>query len=611
MVDKFSSTNASKEQIQNKVLSPDPKGSATLIRPWMVKIFIYREDLENRECSGSLLNKKFVITAAHCFCGTVVRCGGRNFKKIITSDEEPLLEQVRVSVRYKGEGEPILHSVRRLIIHPNYYQYSGETVAGNTDVALIMTNNDVFEIDEKDPSKTKDPMIAPICLPPKMGYNPDDDQSDVGIFEAFEDLDCFIIADDKMNVPYPYRREDLTMDKRWLSCHPGRLPPSSVVNKIGKNSFITGFGSTAREDTRENARFQCTTNSYGPSDSILQKCTSSCYKELKTSVDVDYGMNSYNEWGDRNQLPYPLTEGNPSMVLPVCQEFKRSKLAEALALHYSERSADDDSFLGWVKIYDLTPNQEKEIICYPFDLDTQVNSGRNYLAHPYRHGWCTVCDEGTIGQCLPAPQSRWGWCQPQCDEDYFQAPEDTSIREAIVDSFLYENCSSNINIQTEFCTGVPIVGGYGQVWTLKDGEFERQRNELRNFHELTRPDDESFDVSKRRQIIQHTSTIGDVCYGDAGGSVWKYWAFRDGSDESENRVHKLAVLTGVVSRFEEHCGAIDTGGPQHSTHTRVTKILDWINKWIVDGRCYPNNQEPVLPESEMNYEFEPFYFDED
>ena len=64
------------------------------------------------------------------------------------------------------------------------------------------------------------------------------------------------------------------------------------------------------------------------------------------------------------------------------------------------------------------------------------------------------------------------------------------------------------------------------------------RNELRNFHELYQD----------RQMIQHTSTLGDVCYGDAGGSVWKYWAFRDGNLGMENRVHKLAVLTGVVSR---------------------------------------------------------------
>ena len=126
--------------------------------------------------------RKFVITAAHCFCGTVVRCDGKDFQKIFNSDEEPLLEKVAVSVKYKGEGEdPIMHTVRRLIIHPDYYQTSGETVtgadsneilfpclwlvscyqycaligwnwhfvhnfSGNTDVALIMTHTDVFEV---------------------------------------------------------------------------------------------------------------------------------------------------------------------------------------------------------------------------------------------------------------------------------------------------------------------------------------------------------------------------------------------------------------------------------------------------------------------------------
>ena len=94
---------------------------------------------------------------------------------------------------------------------------------------------------------------------------------------------CIFYLDDQMNVPYPYNREDLQMDKRWLSCHPGSIPIfdsdffftnatdqskernwtnwhgigrllPSEVNKIGKNSYITGFGSRAREDTHENVR---------------------------------------------------------------------------------------------------------------------------------------------------------------------------------------------------------------------------------------------------------------------------------------------------------------------------------------------------------------------
>ena len=28
------------------------------------------------------------------------------------------------------------------------------------------------------------------------------------------------------------------------------------------------------------------------------------------------------------------------------------------------------------------------------------------------------------------------------------------------------------------------------------------------------------------QGVQHTQAEGDVCYGDAGGSVWKLWSFR-------------------------------------------------------------------------------------
>jgi hypothetical protein len=49
---------------------------------------------------------------------------------------------------------------------------------------------------------------------------------------------------------------------------------------------------------------------------------------------------------------------------------------------------------------------------------------------------------------------------------------------------------------------------------------------------------------------QHTSAVGDACFGDAGGSVWKMWRFRDPASASADRPSQLAVLTGVVSRLE-------------------------------------------------------------
>ena len=136
--------------------------------------------------------------------------------------------------------------------------------------------------------------------------------------------------------------------------------------------------------------------------------------------------------------------------------------------------------------------------------------------------------------------------QPQCDDDRFQDPIDDEIREAAVDAFVFEDCSRNVNLYTEFCTAAPITSGFGQVWRYfyGNGTWLKIRNEVRTFHKTTK----DVDPGDPPGHTQHTSNIGDVCYGDAGGSVWKYWMFRAPEASEDKRVHKLAVLTGVVSR---------------------------------------------------------------
>ena len=65
-----------------------------------------------------------------------------------------------------------------------------------------------------------------------------------------------------------------------------------------------------------------------------------------------------------------------------------------------------------------------------------------------------------------------------------------------------------------------------------------------------------FRPGSRYQGRQHSSVVGDSCFGDAGGSVWKYWKFKDPASNAPVRPDHgtLAVLTGVVSRYLDRHG---------------------------------------------------------
>lgn len=160
-----------------------------------------------------------------------------------------------------------LRGIQRLIVHPNYYQITSESVVGHTDVALIKTKNDLFEL--KNDGTIRGRSVQPICLPPKLGYDPSKNQTNQKIFEAFEDLDCKVVNSKIMlyipksstsnnsdkKPPYPYTEKDfahLNLPwQQWLSCHPGKYTSAWQVNIMGRSTFITSYGSTSREDFHE------------------------------------------------------------------------------------------------------------------------------------------------------------------------------------------------------------------------------------------------------------------------------------------------------------------------------------------------------------------------
>ena len=143
-------------------------------------------------------------------------------------------------------------------------------------------------------------------------------------------------------------------------------------------------------------RYQCSTNSYGPEDSILRRCDSKCHKTLREEVQVDLGFID----GDPDYGMTKIEQGNPSLADHLCKRFRDEKLQEAMAenarqmagntLDSQGYSLDEKfNFLGWIKIVD---NYGHSVVCYPHLHSEGLDKAREMWDLPYKHGWCEVGD---------------------------------------------------------------------------------------------------------------------------------------------------------------------------------------------------------------------------
>ena len=142
-------------------------------------------------------------------------------------------------------------------------------------------------------------------------------------------------------------------------------------------------------------RYQCSTNSYGPEDSILRRCDSKCHKTLKEEVKIRLIGREGEDYGTKK-----IEQGNPSLADKLCKKFRDEKLQEAMAEN-SRQMAEDKldrqgysldekfNFLGWIKIQD---DNDHNIVCYPHLHSEGLDKAREMWDLPYKHGWCEVGD---------------------------------------------------------------------------------------------------------------------------------------------------------------------------------------------------------------------------
>ena len=234
-----------------------------LNRPWMVRFSISLQSEDVIVCSGSLLNRRWIISAAHCFCPlyevrnisqTLLSLSAilqfsdcsqreRGFTKEFSKEAkaghgkpgEKLQDRISVTFGTTDETEKYAEDqnlkVETVKVHPDYWQDEMTGGGNNYDLALIMMDKvgnqqgpvlhpltnvyqDIYEGDSHNDNIQRI-LIQPICLPP---FGPVDPQmiraakNDPGsisefwykkdmLLVPFEDMDCEVEFSEKIQVP--------------------------------------------------------------------------------------------------------------------------------------------------------------------------------------------------------------------------------------------------------------------------------------------------------------------------------------------------------------------------------------------------------------------------
>jgi len=134
--------------------------------PWFAFIkFQKKHSARWERCGGTLLNQKFVLSAAHCYCREedgVNTCQKKNGKYVVDKSIKEMAQlYFGITLRNVGQaGENKMRGIKNIIIHENY---NPSDINQLNDLALLELDRALKEKDMNQDGSLN--TIFPICLP--------------------------------------------------------------------------------------------------------------------------------------------------------------------------------------------------------------------------------------------------------------------------------------------------------------------------------------------------------------------------------------------------------------------------------------------------------------
>lgn len=169
--------------------SPDKKGRIVngyepKRRPWMVLIELHRKipkagvrPRKSPQCGGALINQKWIITAAHCFCMKPLKCEQANGRTVPAFDMRQVtvyLGQHDISRRRVNKDN--IFGIKQIQVYPTYVRNKRD----QNDLALAQVDRIV----------TFSSLRQPLCLPKKSTIKDVDSTAYVAGWGTLSDKKC-------------------------------------------------------------------------------------------------------------------------------------------------------------------------------------------------------------------------------------------------------------------------------------------------------------------------------------------------------------------------------------------------------------------------------------